>query len=70
MSEIKVKLYGGPAELISQHGECTVKDINDTAKVSYGAGYEHFAHGGEFTTSSDGARVPVFTWCGRTKVAE
>jgi hypothetical protein len=70
MSKITVTLSGGPAELIERHGEWTVGSIGDVAKVSYGAGYEHFTHEGEFTTTTGGTQVPVFTWCGRTRVAE
>ena len=70
MAKIKVTLSGGPAELIERHREWTVGSIGEVAKVSFGAGYEHFSHGGEFTTTSSGDQVPVFAWCGRTRVAE
>ncbi|MET8999497.1 DUF5988 family protein [Amycolatopsis sp. Hca4] len=70
MPQIKVTLSGGPAELTERHREWTVASIGEVAKVSFGAGYEHFSHDGEFTTSSSGDRVPVFAWCGRTRVAE
>lgn len=70
MSKIKVTLSGGPAALIERHREWTVGDIADVAKVSFGAGYEHFTHAGEFTTTTGGDTLPVFTWCGRTRVAE
>lgn len=69
MSEIKVSLSGGPAELVERHREWAVGSITETAKISFGAGYEHFTHEGEFTTSGD-VTVPVFAWCGRTRVAE
>lgn len=70
MTNIKVTLSGGPAELGEQHREWTVGGLGEVAKVSFGAGYEHFSHAGEFTTSSGGDQVPVFAWCGRTRVAE
>ncbi|GHG31083.1 MULTISPECIES: DUF5988 family protein [Amycolatopsis] len=70
MTDIKVTLSGGPAELIERHREWTVGSIGEVAKVSFGAGYEHFSHHGEFATTDSGDQVPVFAWCGRTRVAE
>jgi len=70
MTQIKVTLSGGPAELTERHREWTVGSIGEVAKVSFGAGYEHFSHAGEFTTTGSGDQVPVFAWCGRTRVAE
>ena len=70
MTQIKVALSGGPAELVERHHEWTVDSIGEVAKVSFGAGYEHFSHYGEYTTTGSGDRVPVFAWCGRTRVAE
>ncbi|MGW5722442.1 DUF5988 family protein [Amycolatopsis sp. NPDC003865] len=70
MTNIKVTLSGGPAELVERHREWTVGGLGEVAKVGFGAGYEHFAHAGEFTTTSGGDQVPVFAWCGRTRVAE
>ncbi|WP_103347756.1 DUF5988 family protein [Amycolatopsis sp. CA-128772] len=70
MAKIRVTLSGGPAELAERHREWTVGSIGEVAKVSYGAGYEHFSHDGEFTTTSGGDQLPVFAWCGRTRVAE
>ena len=70
MAKIKVTLSGGPAELVERHREWTVGSLGEVAKVSFGAGYEHFSHAGAFTTTSSGDRVPVFAWCGRTRVAE
>ncbi|MEV4056004.1 DUF5988 family protein [Amycolatopsis sp. NPDC049688] len=70
MAKIRVTLSGGPAELAERHREWTVGSIGEVAKVSFGAGYEHFSHDGEFTTTSSGDQLPVFAWCGRTRVAE
>ncbi len=41
----------------------------EKVKVFVGSGYEHYEHSGEFLLI-DGENLPVFRWCGRTKIAE
>ncbi|GAA2525325.1 DUF5988 family protein [Winogradskya humida] len=69
MSAFKVMLTGGPSYVTESMRLCEVVDLADSVKLSYGNGYEHFGYTGE--TVSDGEEpVAVFTWKGRTKIAE
>lgn len=64
---IRVLLTGGPASLRDvQHD---VADPGAVVKIRVGNGYEHFSPNGELCTVDD-LRLPVFAWCGRTKMAE
>jgi hypothetical protein len=65
MQRIKVLLVGGP---VDDH-VIEVAALPDKVKVARGNGYEHFAYSGE-SRELDGSDVPVFTWHGRTKIAE
>lgn len=69
MAVSKVLLVGGPEQLPGSVRVQEVADLDDKVKVAYGAGYEHFSHSGEMSLV-DGEHVPVFRWCGKTKVAE
>jgi hypothetical protein len=46
-----------------------VADLADKVKIAFGAGYEHFRPSGE-TSLVDGEKLPVFRWCGATRIAE
>ncbi|PSL51927.1 hypothetical protein B0I31_1163 [Saccharothrix carnea] len=69
MNKIKVVLVGGPEQLREDDRIRYVTDLADKVKVPAGNGYEHFRANGESRTVDD-FEVPVFAWCGRTKIAE
>jgi Family of unknown function (DUF5988) len=69
MVNSKVLLVGGPEQLPGALRVQEVDDLEEKVKVAYGAGYEHFAHSGEVSLV-DGEPLPVFRWCGKTRVAE
>jgi hypothetical protein len=68
MGSLRIVLTGGPDRL---HDGCVeeVDNLDDKVKISFASGYEHFSHSGE-VTEVDGAVLPVFHWCERTKIAE
>ncbi|MEU4246181.1 DUF5988 family protein [Amycolatopsis sp. NPDC026612] len=66
---MKIALSGGPVELAETTRSVQATALDSTLKIRYGAGYEHFVHGGEFR-SVDGCDVAVFRWTHRTKIAE
>ncbi|MFD7660613.1 DUF5988 family protein [Actinosynnema sp. NPDC059797] len=65
----RATLVGGPTELPEVERVCEVSNLDDKVKISYGAGYEHFSHTGEFR-SQGGETLAVFAWSGRTRIAE
>lgn len=69
MKSQKATLIGGPAGLPETERVREVANLDDKVKISYGAGYEHFSHTGEFRRQ-DGETVAVFAWSGRTRIAE
>ena len=69
MDQIKVLLTGGPATLRETDRIHFVADLRDKVKLPAGNGYEHFTANGESRTV-DNLELPVFAWCGRTKIAE
>lgn len=69
MEQIRVVLIGGPAQLRADDRIRYVADLADKVKVPAGNGYEHFRANGESRTV-DNLELPVFAWCGRTKIAE
>ncbi|MCE0536184.1 DUF5988 family protein [Kineosporia rhizophila] len=50
-------------------GIVEVQNLAETVKIAFAAGYEHFRHHGE-VRHVDGQEMPVFAWCGRTRIAE
>jgi hypothetical protein len=69
MTTIDVVLAGGPSSLPEGDRIRTVSSLADKIKLPIGNGYEHFAYSGEYQ-NFQGSRMPAFTWCGRTKIAE
>ncbi len=69
MDKIRVLLEGGPSGLSECDRVRVVDTLLDRIKLMLGNGYEHFAYSGE-SRDLDGARLPVFRWCYRTKIAE
>lgn len=69
MSAIKVMLTGGPSYVPESMLRCEVVDLGEPVKLCYGNGYEHFGFSGETVGDGDDS-VAVFTWKGRTKIAE
>ena len=69
MINSKVVLIGGPESLPVAARILEVADLTDKVKIAFGAGYEHFLPSGE-TSVVDGEHLPVFRWCGATRIAE
>ncbi len=69
LTALKIVLVGGPDRVTESGSIPQVTDVNETVKVAFASGYEHFRHNGEFH-EVEGESRPVFQWCGRTKVAE
>ena len=69
MVKSKVVLLGGPESLPVAARILEVADLSDKVKIAYGAGYEHFLPSDE-TSVVDGEQLPVFRWCGATRIAE
>ena len=69
MANSKVVLVGGPEYLPAAVRILEVADLTDKVKIAFGAGYEHFLPSGE-TSIVDGEQLPVFSWCGATRIAE
>jgi hypothetical protein len=69
VTQVKIALSGGPAELALAHRSVDASALENTLKIRHGAGYEHFVHGGEFE-AVDGCEIAVFRWSHRTKIAE
>lgn len=68
-TQVKVMLSGGPIGLATADRSVTAAELGRTLKICYRAGYEHFAHDGEYQTV-DGCAVAIFRWMYRTKIAE
>jgi hypothetical protein len=69
MANSKVFLVGGPESLPAAARVRVVADLADKVKVPFGCGYEHFVSSGEISVV-DGEELPVFSWCGATRIAE
>jgi hypothetical protein len=69
VTQVKVVLSGGPAELAMAERSVPLAELGRTLKVRHQAGYEHFVHAGEYQ-SIDGYYAAVFRWTDRTKIAE
>ena len=69
MVKSKVVLLGGPEYLPVTARIHEVANLTDKVKIAFRAGYEHFLHSGE-TSLVDGEHLPVFRWCGATRIAE
>jgi hypothetical protein len=71
MTDIRVKiiLSGGPIGLGIPDQSVSAAELDQTLKLRYRAGYEHFVHSGEYL-AVDGGEAAVFRWTGRTKIAE
>jgi Family of unknown function (DUF5988) len=69
MEYSKVVLIGGPEYFPADARVREVADLTDKVKVAFGAGYEHFLPSDE-TFVVDGEHLPVFRWCGATRIAE
>jgi hypothetical protein len=69
MPTIKVQLTGGPSYVTESMRSHEVMSLDESIKVLYGNGYEHFAYSGE-TTANGGGPVALFAWIRRTKIAE
>lgn len=66
---IRVVLAGGPASVADDDRIQEVTSLADNVKLPMLGGYEHFRHLGRHRVI-EGCQLPVFEWCGRTKVAE
>lgn len=66
VTQVKIALSGGPAELAAAERSVLASALDRTLKIRHGAGYEHFVHGGEFQSGD----IAVFRWSHRTKIAE
>ncbi|MGW4057244.1 DUF5988 family protein [Amycolatopsis sp. NPDC004747] len=66
VTQVKIALDGGPAELALANRSVDAAALENTLKIRHGAGYEHFVHGGEFQPGD----IAVFRWSHRTKIAE
>lgn len=69
MINSKVMLVGGPKSFPVAARILEITDVTDKVKIAFGAGYEHFMATDE-TFIVDGERLPVFRWCGATRLAE
>jgi len=69
MENLRVLLVGGPESIPGSLRIQEVIDLADKVKLAFGAGYEHFLHSGEVSVV-DGEQLPVFRWCGKTRIAE
>lgn len=69
MERIRVVLTGGPGDVADDDRFQEVNSLTDKIKLPMFGGYEHFRHVGRHHVI-DGCQLPVFEWCGRTKVAE
>ncbi|MFE0023209.1 DUF5988 family protein [Amycolatopsis sp. NPDC059021] len=69
VTQVKITLSGGPAELAATDRSVDAGELDRTLKIRYGAGYEHFVHDGE-RQAGDGGDIAVFRWTHRTKIAE
>ncbi|MFD2467952.1 DUF5988 family protein [Amycolatopsis silviterrae] len=68
MEKVRIVLAGGPAEL-RESAVTEVDSLHEKVKIAFASGYEHFSHSGE-VAEVDGAVLPVFRWCARTRIAE
>ena len=64
----RVYLSGGPGQL-SLAPVVDVECLNQELKLAFGAGYEHYAYHGQSRRVGE-ETLPVYDWCGRTKIAE
>ncbi|MEU7145745.1 DUF5988 family protein [Nocardia sp. NPDC046473] len=69
MDAVTVVLVGGPERLPERERIRKTADVTEKIKVQFAGGYEHFAYTGDSVAREDGS-LPVFKWCGRTKLAE
>jgi len=69
MANSKVVLVGGPESIPATARVLEVDDLAGKVKIAFGAGYEHFLPSGE-TSVVNGEHLPVFSWCGATRIAE
>jgi hypothetical protein len=69
MEQTKVLLAGGPHTLSEMERTQEVRSLEDKLKVPRGNCHDHYAYSGE-SQILDGATLPVFRWCDRTRVAE
>jgi hypothetical protein len=69
MANSRVVLIGGPESLPVTVRVQEVASLADKVKVAFGAGYEHFMASDEMSLV-DGEHLPVFRWCGATRLAE
>ena len=70
MSTFKVLLTGGPSYVTESMRLHEVADLSDSVKLCYGNGYEHFGYAGGSAAVEGGESMAVYTWKGRTKIAE
>jgi hypothetical protein len=69
MAYKKVLLIGGPDYFPGSARFQEVLDLTEKVKIALRGGYEHFSQSGEVLWF-DGELLPVFRWCGKTRVAE
>jgi hypothetical protein len=69
MIRTRIVLAGGPEQLPEAVRIQEVGSLKDKVKVHFASGYEHFTHSGE-VAEVDGDHLPVFQWCGQTRIAE
>ncbi|MCO1575792.1 MULTISPECIES: DUF5988 family protein [unclassified Crossiella] len=65
----RIFLSGGPVEQSRIEQVWHVDRLDEKIKVAFGAGYEHFAYHGQNRRIGE-ENLPVYTWCGSTKIAE
>lgn len=69
LTAVKILLIGGPERVTESGSTREVTDLDQTVKVAFASGYEHYKHNGEYHEVNGESRA-VFQWCARTKVAE
>ncbi|MFI5960312.1 DUF5988 family protein [Cryptosporangium sp. NPDC051539] len=69
MTTTIVFLDGGPSQFLGMSYLAAAGGLDTKIKIEHGNGYEHYAHNGTFRLF-DGAKLPVFQWCDRTRIAE
>ncbi|MFC0105747.1 DUF5988 family protein [Kibdelosporangium aridum] len=69
MAVVRIVLMGGPGELPESVRIQEVDSLETKVKLAYGSGYEHFTYSGKMS-DVNGDDLPVFSWCGQTRIAE
>ena len=72
MTDIRIRLHGGPADIPPQHRERSIapQDLDDHVRIGFRAGYEHFQYAGVETHADGDAPVRQYEWAYHTAIAE